>query len=47
MIKLTIINILGQRTGILDLKKGYDKTFKKYTNCKYGFADNCLEALII
>ena len=28
MIKLTIINIWGQRNGILDLKKGFDKTLK-------------------
>ena len=28
MIKLTMINILGQRNGILDLKKGFDKTLK-------------------
>ena len=28
MIKLTIINILGQRNGILDLKKGFDKALK-------------------
>ena len=29
MIKLTIFNILGQPNGILDLKKGFDKTLKK------------------
>ena len=28
MIKPTIINILGQPNGILDLKKGFDKAFK-------------------
>ena len=28
MIKLTIVNILGYPNGILDLKKGYDKTLK-------------------
>ena len=28
MIKLTILNILGQPNGILDLKKGFDKTLK-------------------
>ena len=28
MIKATIINILGQRNGILDLKKGFDKALK-------------------
>ena len=28
MINLTIINILGQANGILDLKKGFDKTLK-------------------
>ena len=28
MIKLTIFNILGQPNGILDLKKGFDKTIK-------------------
>ena len=28
MIKLTIVNILGQPNGILDLKKGFDKTLK-------------------
>ena len=28
MIKLTIIDILGQPNGILDLKKEFDKTLK-------------------
>ena len=28
MMNLTIISILGQRNGILDLKKGFDKTLK-------------------
>ena len=28
MIKMTIINILRQANGILDLKKGFDKTLK-------------------
>ena len=28
MIKPTIINILGQPNGIVDLKKGFDKTLK-------------------
>ena len=28
MIKPTIINILGQPNGILDLKKRFDKAFK-------------------
>ena len=28
MIKLTIFNILAQSYGILDLKKGFDKTLK-------------------
>ena len=28
MIKATIINILGQPNGILDLKKGFDKALK-------------------
>ena len=28
MIKPTIINILGQPNGILDLKKGFDRTLK-------------------
>ena len=28
MIKLIIINILGQPNEILDLKKGFDKTLK-------------------
>ena len=28
MIELTIINILGQPNGILDLKKEFDKTLK-------------------
>ena len=28
MIKLTIINILGQPNGILDLKKEFDKALK-------------------
>ena len=28
MIKLTTLNILGQPTGILDLKKRFDKTLK-------------------
>ena len=28
MIKLTIINILGQPNGIVDLKNGFDKALK-------------------
>ena len=28
MIKLTIINIVGQPNGILDLEKGFDKALK-------------------
>ena len=28
MIKLTIINILGQLNGILNYKKGFDKTLQ-------------------
>ena len=28
MIKVTIVNILGQANSILDLKKGFDKTLK-------------------
>ena len=28
MIKLTIISILGQPNGILDLRKGFDKALK-------------------
>ena len=28
MIEITIINILGQPNGILDLKKEFDKTLK-------------------
>ena len=28
MIKLIIVNILGQPNSILDLKKGYDKALK-------------------
>ena len=28
MIKLTIINVLGQASVILDLKKGFDKALK-------------------
>ena len=28
MIKLTIINIVGQPNGIFDLKKGFDKALK-------------------
>ena len=28
MIKLTIINVLGQLNGILNLKKGFDKALK-------------------
>ena len=28
MIKLTIMNFLGQPDGILDLKKGFDKVLK-------------------
>ena len=31
MIKPTIINILGQPNGILDLKKKIDKAFKNIT----------------
>ena len=29
MIKLKIFKILGQPNGIVDLKKGFDKTLKK------------------
>ena len=43
MIKLTNINILGYPTGILDLKKGFDKTLKNITSCKQGSAEDCLE----
>ena len=28
MIRLTTVNILGWPNGVLDLKKGYDKTLK-------------------
>ena len=28
MVRLTIINVLGQSNGILDLKKGFDETYK-------------------
>ena len=31
MIKVKIINILGQPTGILDLKKRFDKALKNIT----------------
>ena len=43
MIKLAIVNISGQPNGILDLKKRYVKSLKKYTKCKQGFAEDCLE----
>ena len=43
MIKVTIVNILGQPNSILDLKKGFDKTLKIYISCKQGFAEDCLE----
>ena len=41
MIKLTILNILEEFNGILDLRKGFNKSL--YTSCKGGFAENCLE----
>ena len=34
MIKLTILNILGQPNGISDLKKGFDKTLKYTKNSR-------------
>ena len=36
MIKLTILNILGQSNGILDLKKGLGKTLKKISAVSEG-----------
>ena len=43
MINFTTINILGKPSFILDLKKEYIKTLKKYTNCKWGLPKDCLE----
>ena len=36
MIKLTIIENLGQPKGILDLKKGFDKTIKNIPTLSEG-----------
>ena len=36
MINFTTINILGQPNFVLDLKKEYGKTLKKYTNVSEG-----------
>ena len=43
MTKLTILNIFGQPNGILNLKKVFDKTLKKYTSCKRGLHEDYLE----
>ena len=40
MINLAIFNNLGQPNGILDLKKGFDKTLKNIPE----FAEDCLAA---
>ena len=41
MIKLTIVNIMGQPNGVFDLKKGYNWTLKNIQ--MEGFADDYLE----
>ena len=43
MIKLTIINILGQPNGILNLKKGYDKTLKHIYTVREDLRRICFE----
>ena len=43
MIKLTIINILGQPHGILNLKKGYDKTLKHIYTVSEDLRRICFE----
>ena len=50
MIKLTIVNILGQPNGILDLKKGYDKTLKNIPTLVVDFleiARKCMKVALI
>ena len=43
MIKPAIINISRQPDGILDLKKGFDKTLENIPTVSKGFSEDCLE----
>ena len=46
MIKLTIINILGQPNSILDLKKGFDKALKNIPEVSKDLLyENCADHL--
>ena len=50
MINLTITNILGQPNGIVDLKKGFDKTLKKIPAASKDFlriSRNCKKIALI
>ena len=50
MIKLTIINILGQSNGILDLKEGFGKSLKNIpavSNDLLRIAWKCMKIALI
>ena len=50
MIKLAIINILGQPNGRLDLKKGFDKALKNIqaeSNDLLRIAWKCMKIVLI
>ena len=47
MIKITIFNILGYPTGILDLKKGFDKTFKNIPTASEDLLRICWKCMKI
>ena len=50
MTKLTIINILGQPNGILDLKKEFDKTLKNIPNVSKDLLEiawKCMKMVLI
>ena len=50
MIKLTILNFLGQPNGILNLEKGYDKTLENITAVSddlLGISWKCMKIALI
>ena len=50
MTKITIINILGQRNGILDLKREFDKALKNIPAVSEAFlriAWKCMKITLI
>ena len=50
MIKLTILNFLGQPNGILNLKKGYDKTLENIAAVSdnlLGISWKCMKIALI